>query len=50
MSETIFIDEPKAPQSDVVVDLGTASELTRGVSKILSFVEPNANWPYLFYR
>lgn len=51
MSETIFIDEPTAPQSDVVVDLGTASKQTRGSSAIFGFLDGGLNWPFIFvYR
>lgn len=48
MSETILIDEPKASQSYVVVDLGTASEQTRGTNKPFFLFDGNTDWPFLF--
>ena len=51
MSETTSIDEQTVEQADRVVDLGTASEKTRGSVTILGLLDGGLQWPFIFvYR
>ena len=51
MSETISIAEQKAEPAEVVVDLGTASEKTRGSATIFGLLDGGLYWPFIFvYR
>lgn len=50
MSETISIEEQKVEQG-CVVELGTASEQTRGSVTIFGLLDGSLEWPFIFvYR
>lgn len=48
MSEAISIAEQKAEPAEVVVDLGTASEKTRGAMTMFGILDGGLYWPFLF--
>lgn len=49
MSEAISIEEQQAEPTSVV-ELGTASEKTRGTSVLFGLFDPYPAWPFIFYR
>lgn len=49
MSETISIEE-QGEESAGVVELGTASEQTRGSAAIIGIWDGSLSWPLVFYR
>ena len=48
MSEAMSIAEHKAEPAEVVVDLGTATEKTRGSVTIFGLLDGGLYWPFLF--
>jgi hypothetical protein len=48
MSETISTDEQMVEPTGVV-ELGTASEKTRGSTFVLSLLDGGLNYPYIFH-
>ena len=48
MSEMISIDEQTTEQAGVV-ELGSASEETRGSATFLGLLDGGLSWPFIFY-